>query len=122
MNIFMLPGQPLDRKYEVTAEYSKACCDAAKDYGIDVLDLWTLMQKDKNWAMYLSDGVHLSQEGVQFLSKHLTDMVLTRTDNVPMKFPYFRDITKVPTNKQQQYILDNKYVHSKESNLKCLIL
>ncbi|XP_077997005.1 isoamyl acetate-hydrolyzing esterase 1 homolog [Glandiceps talaboti] len=115
-------GIPIDRKNSVHGDYSKACCAAAKDYGIDLLDLWTLMQKEKNWQSFLSDGVNLSPEGIQFLSKHLTEKIETRTDSVPIKFPYFRDISNVPESKREQYILDNKFVHREESKLNCSIL
>lgn len=46
---FMLsssPGSPLNRLNSVAGQYAQACVQAAGHCGSDVLDLWTLMQKD----------------------------------------------------------------------------
>ncbi|XP_070547255.1 isoamyl acetate-hydrolyzing esterase 1 homolog [Ptychodera flava] len=115
-------GKPVDRKNSVNGDYSKACFAAAKDYGIDVLDLWTLMQKEKNWRTFLSDGVHLSPEGDQFLFKSIAEKIETRTDSTAMKYPYFRDIVSVSPHKREQFILDNQYIHPEDSKLNCSIL
>lgn len=39
-------GCKLNRLNSVVGEYAGACLQVAHDCGIDVLDLWTLMQKD----------------------------------------------------------------------------
>lgn len=40
------PGCPLNRLNSVAGQYAQACVQAAGQCGTDVLDLWTLMQKD----------------------------------------------------------------------------
>lgn len=40
------PGCPLNRHNSVAGQYAQACVQAAGQCGADVLDLWTLMQKD----------------------------------------------------------------------------
>lgn len=39
-------GCPLNRHNSVAGQYAQACVEAAGQCGVDVLDLWTLMQKD----------------------------------------------------------------------------
>lgn len=39
-------GCKLNRLNVVVGEYASACLQVARDCGTDVLDLWTLMQKD----------------------------------------------------------------------------
>ncbi|XP_057716043.1 isoamyl acetate-hydrolyzing esterase 1 homolog isoform X2 [Corythoichthys intestinalis] len=41
-----LKGCPLNRLNSVAGQYAQACVQAASHCGADVLDLWTLMQKD----------------------------------------------------------------------------
>lgn len=41
-----LPGSPLNRHNSVAGQYAQACVQAAGQCGTDILDLWTLMQKD----------------------------------------------------------------------------
>lgn len=39
-------GSALNRLNSVAGQYAQACVQAAGQCGADVLDLWTLMQKD----------------------------------------------------------------------------
>ena len=41
-----LAGSPLNRLNSVAGQYAQACVQAAGQCGADILDLWTLMQKD----------------------------------------------------------------------------
>lgn len=41
-----LLGCPLNRLNSEAGQYAQACVQAAGQCGADVLDLWTLMQKD----------------------------------------------------------------------------
>ena len=40
------PGFPLNRHNAVAGRYAQACVEAAGQCGVEVLDIWTLMQKD----------------------------------------------------------------------------
>lgn len=52
-------GCKLNRLNSVVGEYAGACLQVAQDCGIDVLDLWTLMQEDTQVP-----GLAWSSEGV----------------------------------------------------------
>ncbi|XP_059837891.1 isoamyl acetate-hydrolyzing esterase 1 homolog isoform X2 [Hypanus sabinus] len=84
-------GNKLDRYNSVTKEYAQACVKVATECGTGVLDLWTLMQIG-DFSSYLLDGLHLSEKGSRFLETHLWPMLEKRTENLPMIFPYWRDI------------------------------
>lgn len=47
MFCFGLIGDKLNRRNATTGEYAQACVQVARDCGADVLDLWTLMQKNQ---------------------------------------------------------------------------
>ncbi|KAM8833641.1 isoamyl acetate-hydrolyzing esterase 1 homolog isoform 1-T1 [Synchiropus picturatus] len=89
----ILKGSPLNRQNRVAGQYAQACVQAAGQCGSDVLDLWTLMQKDgQDYSVYLSDGLHLSEKGNQFVSQHLWELLQGRLDGLPFILPYWGDI------------------------------
>ncbi|XP_072490358.1 isoamyl acetate-hydrolyzing esterase 1 homolog isoform X1 [Notamacropus eugenii] len=86
-------GCKLNRMNLVVGEYAKACLQVGQNCGTDVLDLWTLMQKDsKDFSLYLLDGLHLSPKGNEFLSSHLWPLLEKKTASLPFILPYWRDI------------------------------
>ncbi|XP_074517862.1 isoamyl acetate-hydrolyzing esterase 1 homolog [Sebastes fasciatus] len=100
----ILKGSPLNRFNSSAGQYAQACVQAASQCGADVLDLWTLMQKDgADYSVYLSDGLHLSQKGNQFVAQHLWGLLESRVADLPFILPYWGDV-------------DNK---SPESSLLC---
>ncbi|XP_075413240.1 isoamyl acetate-hydrolyzing esterase 1 homolog isoform X3 [Tenrec ecaudatus] len=91
----ILQGCKLNRLNLVTGEYAKACLQAAQDCGTDVLDLWTLMQEDnQDFSSYLSDGLHLSPKGNEFLLSHLWPLLEKKLSPLPLLLPYWRDVTE----------------------------
>ncbi|XP_039068392.1 GDSL esterase/lipase At5g45920-like [Hibiscus syriacus] len=53
-----------ERTNESAGCFAKACVETAVECAIPVVDLWTRMQQYPEWhKAYLSDGLHLSQEG-----------------------------------------------------------
>nr|XP_019611499.1 PREDICTED: isoamyl acetate-hydrolyzing esterase 1 homolog isoform X2 [Rhinolophus sinicus] len=42
----LMQGCKLNRLKSVVGEYARACLQVAQECGTDVLDLWTLMQRD----------------------------------------------------------------------------
>uniref|UniRef100_A0A3Q2P2Z6 Isoamyl acetate-hydrolyzing esterase 1 homolog n=1 Tax=Fundulus heteroclitus TaxID=8078 RepID=A0A3Q2P2Z6_FUNHE len=94
----ILKGCPLNRHNSVVGEYAQACVQAAGQCGSDVLDLWTLMQKDgQDYTVYLSDGLHLSEKGNQFVAEHLWSILESRLAKLPFILPYWGDVdTKSP--------------------------
>lgn len=94
----IVKGCTLNRHNSVAGQYAQACVQAASQCGADVLDLWTLMQKDgQDYTAFLSDGLHLSQEGNQFVSQHLWELLESRVAHLPFILPYWGDVdTKSP--------------------------
>nr|XP_019940425.1 PREDICTED: isoamyl acetate-hydrolyzing esterase 1 homolog [Paralichthys olivaceus] len=89
----ILKGCPLNRLNSVAGQYAQACVQAAGQCGTDVLDLWTLMQKDgQDFTVYLSDGLHLSEKGNQFVAQHLWGLLESRVAHLPFILPYWGDV------------------------------
>ncbi|MEQ2164882.1 isoamyl acetate-hydrolyzing esterase [Goodea atripinnis] len=108
----ILKGCPLNRHNSVVGQYAQACVQAAGQCGSDVLDLWTLMQKDgqltelkllnklnlflhaalQDYTVYLSDGLHLSEKGNQFVAQHLWSLLAGRVAHLPFILPYWGDV------------------------------
>uniref|UniRef100_A0A8C7YQ20 Isoamyl acetate-hydrolyzing esterase 1 homolog n=1 Tax=Oryzias sinensis TaxID=183150 RepID=A0A8C7YQ20_9TELE len=88
-----LSGCPLNRLNSTAGQYAQACVRAAAQCGSDVLDLWSLMQKDgQDYTVYLSDGLHLSDKGNQFVAQRLWDLLESRVVHLPVILPYWGDI------------------------------
>lgn len=89
----ILKGSPLNRCNSAAGQYAQACVLAASQCGADVLDLWTLMQKGgQDYSVYLSDGLHLSQKGNQFVAQHLWELLESRVADLPFILPYWADV------------------------------
>ncbi|XP_054842057.1 isoamyl acetate-hydrolyzing esterase 1 homolog [Eublepharis macularius] len=86
-------GEKLNRLNSTTGKYAKACVQIARDCGTEVVDLWTLMQENnQDFCCYLSDGLHLSGEGNNFLANQLWSLLERRTSELPLLLPYWRDV------------------------------
>ncbi|XP_026165557.1 isoamyl acetate-hydrolyzing esterase 1 homolog [Mastacembelus armatus] len=96
----ILKGYPLNRHNSVAGQYAQACVQTAAQCGSDVLDLWTLMQKGgQDYTDYLSDGLHLSEKGNQFVAQHLWGLLESRVVDLPFILPYWGDVdAKNPEN------------------------
>ncbi|XP_064412466.1 isoamyl acetate-hydrolyzing esterase 1 homolog isoform X2 [Latimeria chalumnae] len=93
-------GCKLNRLNSVTGEYAKACVQVAEECGTDVLDLWTLMQKDnQDISVYLCDGLHLSEKGNQFVALTLWPLLQQKVASLPCILPYWGNVDhKNPEN------------------------
>ncbi|XP_072554872.1 isoamyl acetate-hydrolyzing esterase 1 homolog [Paramormyrops kingsleyae] len=101
----LFKGFPLNRHNSVVGQYAQACVQAGWQSGAEVLDLWTLMQKDgQDFSSYLSDGLHLSTKGNQFVAEHLWPLLEKRTAYLPMILPYWGD---VDTDSPETSLLSN---------------
>uniref|UniRef100_A0A8C1JD83 Uncharacterized protein n=1 Tax=Cyprinus carpio TaxID=7962 RepID=A0A8C1JD83_CYPCA len=76
----LLKGSSLNRLNSVVGQYVQACVQAARQSGVDVLDLWTV---------YLSDALHLSDKGNQFLAEHFWTLLERRVTDLPFILPYW---------------------------------
>nr|XP_012641150.1 isoamyl acetate-hydrolyzing esterase 1 homolog isoform X4 [Microcebus murinus] len=91
----VMQGCKLNRLNSVVGEYANACLQVAQDCGTDVLDLWTLMQKDsQDFSPYLSDGLHLSPKGNEFVFSHLWPLIEKKVSSLPLLLPYWRDVAE----------------------------
>ncbi|RLW12161.1 hypothetical protein DV515_00000720 [Chloebia gouldiae] len=87
-----LKGDKLNRCNATTGQYAQACVQVARECGTDVLDLWTLMQKNQDFSSYLSDGLHLSTKGNSFLAAQLWSRLENKLSALPSLLPYWRDV------------------------------
>ncbi|KAI4889556.1 hypothetical protein NFI96_033121 [Prochilodus magdalenae] len=96
----ILKGTSLNRLNSMAGQYAQACVQTADQCGVNVLDLWSLMQKDEqDFTVYLSDGLHLSAKGNQFLAEHLWGLLESRVADLPFILPYWGDVdAKNPEN------------------------
>ena len=72
----------LERTIELSGEYARTAGVVARELGLPFLDLWTRMQFDEssgeergNWRGFLSDGLHLSPEGNEFVADALLGLI-----------------------------------------------
>ncbi|XP_053314814.1 isoamyl acetate-hydrolyzing esterase 1 homolog [Spea bombifrons] len=86
-------GCKLNRLNAVAGEYAKACVQVAAECGTECLDLWTQMQEgDLDYTAYLSDGLHLSDEGNRFVESHLWSILEKKLSTLPFILPYWNDV------------------------------
>ncbi|XP_060058404.1 isoamyl acetate-hydrolyzing esterase 1 homolog [Erinaceus europaeus] len=79
----------------VVGEYASACLQVAQDCGTNALDLWTMMQKDgQDFSSYLSDGLHLSPKGNEFLFSYLWPLIEKNDSSLPLLLSYWRDLAE----------------------------
>ncbi|MCQ8205389.1 hypothetical protein NP569_24170, partial [Vibrio parahaemolyticus] len=58
-----------------------------------VLDLWTLIQKDsQDFSCYLSDGLHLSPMGNEFLFLNLCPLLDKKVSSLTLMLTYWNDV------------------------------
>ncbi|XP_075057560.1 isoamyl acetate-hydrolyzing esterase 1 homolog [Mixophyes fleayi] len=86
-------GSKLNRLNSVAGVYAKACAQVGDECGTEVLDLWTLMQEGgRDYTVYLSDGLHLSDKGNQFLESNLWLILEKKLGALPFVLPYWNDV------------------------------
>ncbi|XP_040204561.1 isoamyl acetate-hydrolyzing esterase 1 homolog isoform X2 [Rana temporaria] len=86
-------GYKLNRLNYIAGEYAKACVRVGQDCGTEVLDLWTLMQEGgQDYTVYLSDGLHLSDKGNEFVESKLWPILEQKLGDLPFLFPYWMDV------------------------------
>ncbi|XP_053489485.1 isoamyl acetate-hydrolyzing esterase 1 homolog isoform X2 [Ictalurus furcatus] len=89
----ILKGCSLNRLNSVAGQYAQVCVQTAKQCGVDVIDLWSLMQKDgEDFSVYLSDGLHLSEKGNRFVAEHVWSLLESKVADLPFILPYWADV------------------------------
>ncbi|CAB9517100.1 Isoamyl acetate-hydrolyzing esterase 1 homolog [Seminavis robusta] len=75
----------LERTLENSGIYANACQQVATELGLPCLNLWEQFQTDEKWERFLSDGLHFSKDGHDFvfacleqaIQQHFADLVVT---------------------------------------------
>jgi lysophospholipase L1-like esterase len=73
-----------DRTNAATGEYARACVEVAREAGVDVLDLYTILNAlpTLQWKGLLLDGLHLNTQGNHFMEQLLVETIKTKFPNV----------------------------------------
>ncbi|KAM8954370.1 isoamyl acetate-hydrolyzing esterase 1 homolog [Pelodytes ibericus] len=100
-------GCKLNRLNSAAGAYAKACVQVASECGTDVVDLWTQMQEDdQDYTVYLSDGLHLSDKGNQFLESRLWPVMEKKLSALSFLLPYWNDVD--PINPEASLLQDQR--------------
>mmetsp|Transcript_7955 Transcript_7955/g.18429 ORF Transcript_7955/g.18429 Transcript_7955/m.18429 type:complete len:276 (-) Transcript_7955:109-936(-) len=65
----------LERTNEMAGQYAAAVEQVAQELGLPALNLWKLMQDVNVWPEFLTDGLHLSPKGNQFVANALREKI-----------------------------------------------
>lgn len=95
-----------ERTDEVTGNYANQCVALAKELGVPFVNLWSKMQESEGWQKYLSDGLHLTQEGNAVVHKEVVQVFnqagLSAPD-MPYDFPHHSKID--PKNPEKAFTI-----------------
>jgi len=65
----------LERTLENSGKYAEACVEVAKELGVPCLNVWQAFQTDDNWGRFLSDGLHFSPAGHDFVAQQILEKI-----------------------------------------------
>ncbi len=87
-------SRPMDRSSTVVKQYAMAALQVGKDCGVTTLDLHSAMSACGDVRKFLSDGLHLTPEGNQFLADMLIPEVerLLEDLSVTSVYPAWGDV------------------------------
>ncbi|XP_031550858.1 isoamyl acetate-hydrolyzing esterase 1 homolog [Actinia tenebrosa] len=88
----VIKGREMNLSSSRTRSFAKACADLCAKLGVEVIDLNGDMPKEENWSRYVSDGLHLSGEGNQFVAYKLIPVLEAKLGHLPQLFPEWKDI------------------------------
>ncbi|KAM5542561.1 hypothetical protein V8D89_003522 [Ganoderma adspersum] len=108
------PPAALDRDFEVTRTYAEAAKEVGQSEGVPVVDVWTKFWEgagrvEAELKKYLTDGLHLNEEGYAVVFEELTKTIAERYpeyhhenlqfvfapfDQICADLPHYREITK----------------------------
>lgn len=95
------PPRSADRDVERTRLFSEAVKEVGVEAGLPTVDTWTAIdeaaKRDGDLGKYLSDGLHLSQDGYAVVTGVVTDAIKTHYpklywDNMEQIFPHWSSI------------------------------
>ena len=65
----------LERTLENSGVYAEACVQAAAEKSVPCLNLWKSFQAEADWSRFLSDGLHFSPAGHDFVFSQLQSTI-----------------------------------------------
>ena len=71
-------GQPMDRSNAATKQYAEAVLQLGRETGLTTVDVYNEMSKEQNLGQLLSDGLHFTPEGNQFLADLIIPVLETK--------------------------------------------
>jgi len=83
------------RDNKITQSYADAVVDVARQFKIDYIDLYAEMMMNNQWSDYLNDGLHLSDQGNQFLFEKLKIILENYYGDIqklPLQHPSWKDL------------------------------
>lgn len=85
-----------ERTNEAAGRYAKQCLAVAAECGVPAINIWEKMQQFPHWKRaYLSDGLHLTQDGNKFVYgeviKQLSEEQIS-LETLPADLPLISDI------------------------------
>ncbi len=109
----------LERTLTLSGEYARAVVKVGKEMDVPVLNIWEMMQSQElktkegdggvdneegsngkhPWSIYLSDGLHLSQEGNLFVGEKLAELISQEYPDVAVTPCPYTDHTGTSSSK-----------------------
>ena len=83
-------GRPMDRSNEVTKQYAETVLQLGRETGITTVDVYDALSKEQNLVQFLSDGLHFTPEGNQFLADLVIPVLETKLAHVQPVFPEWK--------------------------------
>ncbi|CAM6108985.1 unnamed protein product [Calypogeia fissa] len=99
------------RTDELVKTYADECVKVAKDAGLPVINLWSIMHEASDWQKYLWDGLHLSAAGNALVFEELVKVLddpsfkpTLKADEMPWDYPHFLDFSADPASDVKSWI------------------
>ncbi|XP_035820727.1 GDSL esterase/lipase At5g62930 isoform X8 [Zea mays] len=85
-----------ERTNEMAGVYAGYCVELAREMCIPCVNIWSKMQETEGWQkLYLSDGLHLTQEGNAVVHKEVVEALRNagfKAEQMPYDFPHHSKI------------------------------
>ncbi|CAH8874327.1 unnamed protein product [Trichobilharzia szidati] len=88
-------GLPLTRKLVNYANYAIACEEVSKLNQVNHINLFEAMINQKDWESFLSDGLHFSRKGSEFLANILQAFFADKLSGLKWWFPDWKTINPI---------------------------
>ncbi|CAH8638690.1 unnamed protein product [Schistosoma mattheei] len=82
----------ITRRLDTCATYAVACQEVANVNEVSFVNLYEAMLMQKNWESFLSDGLHFSRKGSEFLARILENLLTDKLGDLKWWFPDWKVI------------------------------